>query len=552
MDSLTYKYYAGTNQLRQVRDSVNANNYAVDIDNQSDTSNYVYDAIGNLILDKAEGIDSIKWNVYGKITDIYKHDSTVISYTYDASGNRISKTVIPPSGGGGAVTWYVRDATGNVMSVYWLKEDTVRQDELHMYGSSRLGIIKPERFLTLSTQYGDTSGTLSLLGTWKGRVFTRGKKFFELSNHLGNVLVTITDRKQQVPKNDTLLKYYEPDVATANDYYPFGMLQPGRKYSAAGTGYRYGFNGKENDNEVKGEGNSQDYGMRIYDPRLGRFLSVDPIAKDYPALTPYQFASNRPIDGIDLDGKEYMKNEKSVYLLGQFKNYKADGKYDMSDLWIISKDIHDIVMGVPNPPQNDDDSEPKKAKITELKGNQNNSKKQVAMQKREFRNALRDLKGDAIGLILETVTGTYSLLYRIKYDKEILYGSRSIHALFYAQVLLTKAVNSKDFPTELDGFKTDLVNYLTDGTITDIARSDIIITWGNLIYKNKEAILGDQYNFSEQQYVKKTISPSDGNTGVKKETVGLKEGNPDPDLKEAREKLKKIPPKEPPKLSSGG
>lgn len=79
----------------------------------------------------------------------------------------------------------------------------------------------------------------------------------------------------------------------------------GRKYQACTDSYRYGFNGKENDNEVKGEGNQQDYGMRIYDPRLGRFLSVDPITKKYPELTPYQFASNRPIDGIDLDGKEF-------------------------------------------------------------------------------------------------------------------------------------------------------------------------------------------------------------------------------------------------------
>jgi RHS repeat-associated protein len=68
--------------------------------------------------------------------------------------------------------------------------------------------------------------------------------------------------------------------------------------------YRYGFNGKENDNDVKGEGNQQDYGMRIYDPRLGRFLSVDPITKEYPELTPYQFASNSPIENIDLDGLE--------------------------------------------------------------------------------------------------------------------------------------------------------------------------------------------------------------------------------------------------------
>ena len=44
--------------------------------------------------------------------------------------------------------------------------------------------------------------------------------------------------------------------------------------------------------------------MRIYDPRLGRFLSVDPITADYPYLTPYQFASNTPIQAIDLDGLE--------------------------------------------------------------------------------------------------------------------------------------------------------------------------------------------------------------------------------------------------------
>ncbi len=53
------------------------------------------------------------------------------------------------------------------------------------------------------------------------------------------------------------------------------------------------------------DGNNYDYGFRIYNPQIGRFLSVDPIYKKYPELTPYQFASNRPIDGIDRDGLEY-------------------------------------------------------------------------------------------------------------------------------------------------------------------------------------------------------------------------------------------------------
>jgi len=87
---------------------------------------------------------------------------------------------------------------------------------------------------------------------------------------------------------------------------------PGREFSN-GSEYRYGFNGKENDNEVKGKGNQQDYGMRIYDPRLGRFLSVDPLTRSYSMLTPYQFASNSPTAGIDMDGLEFY--------------YSADGKF---------------------------------------------------------------------------------------------------------------------------------------------------------------------------------------------------------------------------------
>lgn len=55
---------------------------------------------------------------------------------------------------------------------------------------------------------------------------------------------------------------------------------------------------------MKGKGNQQDYGMRIYDPRVGRFLSSDPLTKKFPYYTPYQFAGNMPIAAIDLDGAE--------------------------------------------------------------------------------------------------------------------------------------------------------------------------------------------------------------------------------------------------------
>jgi RHS repeat-associated protein len=86
------------------------------------------------------------------------------------------------------------------------------------------------------------------------------------------------------------------------DYYPFGMLMPGRSYSS--TAYKYGFNGKEKDDEVSGTGNQYDYGFRIYNPRIAKFLSVDPLTSKYPELSPFHFAGNSPIKFVDIDGRE--------------------------------------------------------------------------------------------------------------------------------------------------------------------------------------------------------------------------------------------------------
>ena len=84
------------------------------------------------------------------------------------------------------------------------------------------------------------------------------------------------------------------------------MVTPGRKFSA-GSRYRFGYNGKENDDEAEGEGNQIDYGMRVYDPRIMRFLSVDPLTIQFPYYTPYQYAGNKPINCIDLDGMEELE-----------------------------------------------------------------------------------------------------------------------------------------------------------------------------------------------------------------------------------------------------
>lgn len=304
MDSLTYLYNRDingrlvNNQLNYVKDAVGSGNYSVDIDSQT-PDNYQYDKIGNLVEDAAEGIENIRWTAYGKINRINKNTNTVITLGYDAGGNRTSKQVT--SAQGTTHSFYVRDAKGKVLAVYSNQGagSNLNWSEQHLYGSSRLGM------WNLGTAVPATPPVVQNNNPINDSLLL-GSRMYELSNHLGNVLVTISDKKIGMKLASSMgVEFYTAETLSQQDYYPFGMLMPGRQLDSS-IGYRYGFNGKENDNEVNGEGTHLDYGKRVYDSRLGRFLSEDPLAKQYPELTPYQFASNSPIEGIDIDGLEYI------------------------------------------------------------------------------------------------------------------------------------------------------------------------------------------------------------------------------------------------------
>ena len=102
---------------------------------------------------------------------------------------------------------------------------------------------------------------------------------------------------------------------------------PGRKYNS-GSEYRYGFNGKELDKNISDGG--QDYGERIYENRLGRWVSIDPEFNRYPSFTPYHMSINNPISLRDIDGRvlvdplgniiyEVDKNSKPFQVI--YKNY---------------------------------------------------------------------------------------------------------------------------------------------------------------------------------------------------------------------------------------
>jgi RHS repeat-associated protein len=109
-----------------------------------------------------------------------------------------------------------------------------------------------------------------------------------------------SDRKIPEPDGQGQIAYYTADVVSYSDYYPFGMVMPGRNFNS--SDYRYGFQGMEMDNEVKGNGNSYTTEFRQYDPRLGRWLSVDPLAGQFPWQSPYVAFDNNPINIIDPRG----------------------------------------------------------------------------------------------------------------------------------------------------------------------------------------------------------------------------------------------------------
>jgi hypothetical protein len=154
------------------------------------------------------------------------------------------------------------------MSVYeGANASSFKQTEVHLYGSSRLDIAGgAPQIPELLTLAGDFTAA-------KVVEVKRGEKFFEWSNHLGNVLATVSDRKIAHSSNSSVIDYYTADVISAQDYYPFGMIMPGR-VSSSQNGYRYGFNGQEKTTEIF-QGSTTALFWE-YDSKTARRWNVDP------------------------------------------------------------------------------------------------------------------------------------------------------------------------------------------------------------------------------------------------------------------------------------
>ena len=213
---------------------------------------------------------------------------------------------------------------------------------------------------------------------------TLGFKHYELTDHLGNVGVTITDRKVAyddfmfdmhggawyvdntstsptymeydhthssgnanlvLGHADGITDYYLADISSATDYYPFGMQMPDRNFTT--ENYRFGFNGKEKDDEVKpeGKGNSLGFEAREFDARLAKWISYDPKEKQYPWQSTYAYFANCPITIWDEKGKgqpagvtqtHYNDEGGGRPLVNEPTYMKKFAGFDLSDIKTVS------------------------------------------------------------------------------------------------------------------------------------------------------------------------------------------------------------------------
>ena len=239
MDSLTYNYNRDAqgrllnNQLRFVRDRVNnstahSSNYTTDAEDQA-AGNYSYDAIGNLVSDAQEGITNIIWDPYGKVSEIGKeillHRSCYQYSVYlRCPGRQNFKT---------GADEHRKYYSYLVCTKCWRKSNGSLyqyRNRRHLFGvytqrtgtspggAERLGIIKRSV---------NVKGTFTPVNP---QSFVRGNKIYEFVNHLDNVLLTLGDRKKARESGtpDGIADYFEEDIVSASDYYPYGMTMPGR------------------------------------------------------------------------------------------------------------------------------------------------------------------------------------------------------------------------------------------------------------------------------------------------------------------------------------
>ncbi|MCD6544019.1 MAG: RHS repeat-associated core domain-containing protein, partial [Flavobacteriaceae bacterium] len=281
MDLLVYGYETNSNKLKKVTDTSGKSQGFNDGANQ--TTEYTYDTNGNLLTDANKGITSILYNHLNLPTEIKFDNSNTkkINYTYDATGVKLQKEV--NDGGNLTTTDY---ANG------YIYENNTLQFFNHAEG-----------------YVNNDNGTF--------------KYVYNYLDHLGSIRLSYSD-------GDGNGSISQSEIIKENHYYPYGLKMRGFNSSVSSLGnslgQKYMFNGKEFDDSFNETLNTYDFGARNYDPALGRWMNLDPLADlaHSISITPYHFVANNPILNVDPDGKDWFENKDGDLMWRKTKGDNGD------------------------------------------------------------------------------------------------------------------------------------------------------------------------------------------------------------------------------------
>ncbi len=246
MDNLFYTYKEG-NQLTKVVDRGNPGYGFIDGPNPDD--DYIYDVNGNLIKDRNKRITDIQYNYLNLPTKvIFDEPNKFIEYIYDATGVK------------------VRKRANGISTTY---------DKGYVYKGSLFQFLEtPEGYVE-----SNTIGGFDYV--------------YQYKDHLDNIRLSYND----INKDGIVTK---EEIRKENNYYPFGLKHKGYNSIVRGRDHKYGFGGKEEQDEF-GLG-WIDISARNYNPEIGRWMNLDPLAEQMRRHSPYNYAFGNPIRFIDPDG----------------------------------------------------------------------------------------------------------------------------------------------------------------------------------------------------------------------------------------------------------
>jgi len=245
--------------IDQLRALDNGNDTYGFVDGADSSNEYSYDANGNMTSDLNKGITDIEYNYLNlptKVT-VAGANSGTIDYVYDATGTKLRKMIST-----GTETLY----SGN-----FIYEGSVGNAQLQFF-------YHPEGYATP-----DGMGGYDYV--------------YQYRDHLGNVRLSYQDIDKDGSVDNS-------EILQERSYYPFGLEHRGYNGNisafANSVARKFMFGGKEYQDELGLEW--YDVSARNYDPALGRWMNIDPLAEQMYSYSPYNYGFDNPIYFFDEDG----------------------------------------------------------------------------------------------------------------------------------------------------------------------------------------------------------------------------------------------------------